>query len=326
MSGLDRRDFLRAGIGGLAGLAMPMGTDESTAAAQAGGGSRQLQAAFLVQPGVVSLFDPQSNKIIQNAPWAVPEAYWDLTRELQEPVLPNLENLERWVEAPEAERHELSLNGSTLSLDDAIRMPFLGGVGATTFAGEALGELLDTGSLDLALTFTSPSAHIHRRAVAFEAGLPVIITEPDTSVAQPGQVPVRRATGEVRIPITAFGWKLQLRGPETHSLGSCVREKVKHFNLEIFRQDRRGDWPHVKNFHLGTYRSGTRRCFVLWNSEGKAQVCWKTCGPTSRDLKSMLVWVLLACAVIVGATISATTAGAIAGTAAAVFFPLMIAL
>jgi hypothetical protein len=107
-------------------------------------------------------------------------------------------------------------------------------------------------------------------------------------------------------------------------LGRCVSAPVTHFNVDIFQAMGGGRYQYAANFHLGTYRSGGSRCFVLYNNI-RPVVCWKTCGPTMGDLAGMFRWMLTAAAAVLVVAIAAWIVASIAEAAAALAFaPLLL--
>lgn len=331
-SHFDRRDLLRIGLGGMAGLSLPAGVLASqegagTRAADISGSVRRLSASYIIQPGVISRLEGP-REITLSAPWGIPAAFSDVSRDLQMPVAPKLEDLMKWVEGSESERAALPFHAD-LSLDEAIRVPVLGGLPMTNLIGDTLDALLAGEQIKLELAFSTAPNEATTRRIDLSNGLPVVLpgaTPAPSSVSEAEGQPELGERATVRVPLGS--WQLVLTGPETHSLGSCVKTPVKHFNLHIQRAvpNRPGRYQDVKNFHLGSYKSGSQRCFVLWNSVSPGVVCWKKCSPRSSDLKEILAWTILVAAAIVGVKLAASVAAAMAATAAVIFFPVLITL
>lgn len=326
---LDRRQLLLGGAASLAGLTVPgvrAAAQESTQeAAPSGGEVVRLHANYIIQPGLISRVEP-GDRITTSAPWAVPESYADSIASLQRPVVPRMAGLSNWVNAPEDSREAFSF-GEALTLDDAIRLPILGGLPMTNLLGDALGAMSDGKRISLSLSFDSPG-RLPSRGLDMSSGLPAVVTKPMPAV-RPGDAGDEETLNEkVTIKVPFSKWQFTIKGPERHDFGSCVREQVSHFNLHIQRAipNRPGRYEDIKNFHLGTYRSGSQRCFVLYNNVKPGIVCWKKCSPKSSDLKEMLAWSLLVAVAIVGVSVSAATVGTMAATAAAAFFPVLIVL
>lgn len=323
MNTIDRRNLLKLGLAGAAGLTVPAGNllGQEEAEPPSGGGERELQrlhASYLIQPGIISRVEGESS-ITTSAPWALPSALAGLSGDLEKPVVPNLEALTRWASGGNIE--EVRFSGD-LGLAQAIQAPVLGGLPMTNLIGDALGALLDGKDLDLSLAFSEEVDESTGRRIDLSNGLPFVIND-----MHPNRTSVSATENRTfKVPFTK--WRLTMTGPEEREFGKCVREKVIHFNLHIQyqRPNRPGRYQDVKNFHLGTYRSGSQRCFALYNSVKPGVICWKKCSPKSSDLKSILTWTLLLAATIVGVALSASAASAMAATAAAVFFPILIAL
>lgn len=323
---IDRRQLLLSGAAGLAGLSIP-GLRASAQEPNEGVGTPSddvvgLQANYIIQPGLISRVE-SGDRITLSAPWAIPESYSDSISVLQKPVIPKMAALSNWANGTENERGGISF-GEALLLDDAIKLPILGGLPMTNLLGDALGAISDGKSISLSLSFESPG-RLPSRSLKMISGLPTVVTKP----APTSDPDVDGTLGEKKtFPVPFTKWQFTIKGPHEASMGQCVKEKVPHYNLYIQRAipNRPGRYENVKNFHLGTYRSGGKRCFVLWNNIKPEIICWKKCSPKSSDLKEMLVWALLVAAAIVGVSVSAATAGTMAATAAAVFFPILIDL
>jgi len=73
-----------------------------------------------------------------------------------------------------------------------------------------------------------------------------------------------------------------------HALSPCVNSPVTHFHVQVGRTladiNKHKTWF---NFHLGTYRNGNFKCFVLFDSDHK-WICIKLCRPTVPGLQSMI--------------------------------------
>ena len=77
-------------------------------------------------------------------------------------------------------------------------------------------------------------------------------------------------------------WMVQIRRDVPHSFGSCVRQPVSHFHVELFEARGGGRYRYLSNFHIGTYHNG-RRCFVVWNNY-RPPMCLKSCRGTQGGL------------------------------------------
>lgn len=119
------------------------------------------------------------------------------------------------------------------------------------------------------------------------------------------------------------GWAIQVRGPESHTLGTCVRSRVRHYNFEVFRRNHSGRWDYVVNMHIGTYWSWGRKCFVMWDN-WHPWVCWKVCGPSRGNLEEMLRWMLYLAAAIIAVAIAWWVVSWLAASVGgAMFFPML---
>lgn len=323
---IDRRELLK--LGAVGGTALAAG---STLFAQSEGGERSapmtasvgrsLSASYIVAPGVISRYEQATGDITTSAPWAISYRAGTAIEHANELAVPSLSDLVAWAQSSEEERGRFRLS-ERLSLDDAIRLPIQGAGPTSNLLADVLSIVLANENLDLTLDFISPPTDIRPRRLNTSGALPVIEVTPEEAGRESGLS--ERATYQVQ----AGDWRLRFMGVERHSLGTCVRESVAHFNLHVFRRNkvRPNRFDEIKNFHIGTYRSGGSRCFVLWNNIKPAVVCWKKCAPRVNDLKEMLVWVLLAAAALAGVYLAASAAGAIAATAAALMFPVLIVL
>jgi len=247
----------------------------------------------------------------------------------------SLERLERWVtdycaacEAPEPIGNVLSsadISASSVKPIPAIMMPLAGLPNTYDLVGQ-IDEVLKRGEqVDMSLNFFyEPQFEaIVGTASTMASSFPV--QDNADILAVPSGVLLGGDDFFIDAPpsVTLHGWRLQFRGPDNHPLGSCVTQFVKHYNIELFRRQSNGSYKYVTNLHIGAYRSGGRRCFVLWNNL-RPVVCWKICSPTWEQLKQMLSWVLIAAAAIVGIALAAWVIAAIASAASsALWLPLL---
>lgn len=155
--------------------------------------------------------------------------------------------------------------------ESAMNVPIVGLPNMSDLIGKTITTIADGALLDLSLDFLYNS----RLEQAHKIYLPLVqLHKFQQGVTIATIEPPRLETGANLIAaapppppsVTMFGWKLQFREPETHPLGSCVSQNVTHFHVEVFRQNSRGRWDYILNVHLGAYRSGGQRCFVLFNT------------------------------------------------------------
>jgi len=336
MSELNRRDFLKIGAGSLAGLAagqlLPLANPVQSGTVRADPSTIKLvNGTFVFDQRVISQVDAQANRVLQSTLWGIPAEYESLLPKLISPISISLSELEEWVttrcnETCSSSESLASPNPDWSVFETLMNVPTDGLPNMSDLIGKTITTIADGASLDLSLEFLYDSrleqAHkiylpfvqsgvFQQEATILTIEPPILATGADLIAAAPPSV-------------TMYGWKLQFRGPETHPLGSCVSQNVKHFNVEVFRQNSRGRWDYVLNVHLGAYRSGGRRCFVLYNNT-RPYVCWKVCSPTWNQLKEMFKWILIAAAAIAGVVLAAWIISLIASAAASVMWaPLLL--
>jgi hypothetical protein len=271
--------------------------------------------------------------VLQYVPWGIPAEYEALLPKLVSPLSVSLSEIEEWAmtrcdEVCIIPENLASPNPNWDAFESAMNVPIVGLPNMSDLIGKVITTIVDGASLDLSLEFLYDSRLEQARKIylplvqshAFQQG-EIAAIEPPSLVTGTNLL-----AGNPPPPSVAmFGWKLQFRGPATHPLGSCVSSEVTHFNVEVGRQNLRGGWDHILNVHLGTYRSSGRRCFVLYNNT-RPYVCWKVCLPTWDQFKQMLVWILIAAAVIAGVVLAAWIISAIASAAATVAWPALLLL
>jgi len=328
MSAFDRRNFLKVGAGSVAGLALGgpfLGREVEAGnletAVPASGPS--LREAYFLEPGVISRFDTETLQTFRPEIWALHPEFGTGAVATLAPDDLGLGDLESWAERrTDVPNHDRSLR-MWGKIDQVLGLRLSGGPNLSELAAASMLNLRDRGGLDLALDFFhSPDLASSRFRLSEQAGLPALETTVEPIGRGGGaQLPLYLPT----VAVTLYGWRLQFRGPETHPLGSCVASPVKHFHVELFRQNQRGGFDYVVNFHLGTYLSGGKRCFVLFNNV-RPQICWKICGPSYDDLKRMYSYMLLSAAALVGVSIAAWIVALIASAAAAATYASLLLL
>jgi hypothetical protein len=338
MGEIDRREFLKIGIGSLAGLAasqvLPLTNQANQGNVRASSGTTEVvNATFILDQRTISQVNTQTNQVLQYVPWGIPAGYEALLPKLVSPLSVSLSEIEEWAmtrcdEVCIIPENLASPNPNWDAFESAMNVPIVGLPNMSDLIGKVITTIVDGASLDLSLEFLYDSRLEQARKIylplvqshAFQQG-EIAAIEP------PSLVTGTNLLAGVSPPpsVTMFGWKLQFRGPETHPLGSCVSSNVTHFHVEVFRQNSRGRWDYILNVHLGAYRSSGRRCFVLYNNT-RPYVCWKVCSPTWNQLKQMFVWILIAAAVIAGVVLAAWIISAIASAAATVAWPALLLL
>jgi hypothetical protein len=345
MGEIDRRDFLKIGIGSLAGLAasqvLPLTNQANQGSVRASSGTTEVvNATFILDQRTISQVNTQTNQVLQYVPWGIPAEYEALLPKLVSPLSVSLSEIEEWAmtrcdEVCIIPENLASPNPNWDAFEAAMNVPIVGLPNMSDLIGKVITTIVDGASLDLSLEFLYDSRLEQARKIylplvqshAFQQG-EIAAIEPPSLVTGTNLL-----AGNPPPPSVAmFGWKLQFRGPATHPLGSCVSSEVTHFNVEVGRQNLRGGWDHILNVHLGTYRSSGRRCFVLYITNNKLpnnkrlKFCWKVCSPTWDQLKQMFVWILSAAAVIAGVVLAAWIISAIASSAAIVALPALLLL
>lgn len=339
MSELDRRDFMKIGVGSLAGLAagqllLSANQVQPGIVRASSGAIEAVNGTFVFDQRVISQVDAQTGRVLQSTLWGIPAEYETLLPKLASPTSISLSELEEWVtircngtcSIPE---NLASSNPGWGVFETVMNVPIVGVPSMPDLIGKTITTIADGMQLDLSLDFLYDS----RLEQAYKVYLPLTQSSvfqqgaTITTIEPPSLVTGANLIAAVSPPpnVTMFGWKLQFRGPETHPLGSCVSQNVTHFHVEVFRQNSRGRWDYILNVHLGAYRSGGRLCFVLYNNT-RPRVCWKVCSPTWNELVEMFKWILIAAAVIAGVVLVAWSINVIASAAAAAAWPALLLL
>jgi hypothetical protein len=327
MKVIDRRSFLVVGAGYLSAPA--------AAPAQSSNGATYRPAVpsgyqFLVQPGMTARYNSATQQTFQVVPWALfPTPEVDIAN-FSLPQSYSVEELEAWAEQKSGNCCSMASNikaGGAGPIDTLVTTPLIGTPATSDIEGAVVGGLADGTALDLSLDFIPYPGNglTPHYSVSNISG--VLIFEGPTSSTLLQMQPGGALQPEAPPPppsVELFGWRLQFRGPETHPLGSCVSAPVTHISIDVFQAAGGGRYNYAANFHLGTYRSGGKRCFVLYNNV-RPVVCWKTCSPTMGDLAAMFRWMLAAAAAVLAVTIAAWIIATIAEAAASVAFaPLLL--
>lgn len=329
---MNRRDLMKLGLGGVVGAVATQDITAQVKSTRIVTPEVTTQHDFMLRPGVTSRFRRETNQILSTTTWAVLPQFEQNVPALLSTASPSIEELEVWARksggggavrtSPKSEGLE--------TFDALMNTPFSGAADMVDIAGSLAVAVTERQKLNVALNFLHPDAYEYSPEfdVYSSSGLPTIQGTGESQLqlergtkSTSGEIPLAAAAPP---SIQLQGWKLQFRAPHSHSLGSCVRQSVNHFHVELFRARGGGRYDYVSNFHLGTYRSGSQRCFVLWNNYYPS-VCWKTCSPTRNDLVKMFKWMLAAAAIVAGVVIAAWVIAVIAeAAAAALFIPLLL--
>jgi hypothetical protein len=319
MTSITRRDLIRIGTGTVIGAVLSRSLGSIPVAAQVTGlnESSPMHFSFGIAPGSIRRIKEESPFALGLAPWALYTEQGQPTSLATDPLALTLAQLEKWADR-RAECDYIALPSEEIAAFNALmNARLIGGPDLADIAGHGVSAVVAGQMLDLSLDFqydedpkvslSSSRDLMAQLASHSELVLPAISAVPNAPPA-----------------ISLYGWRLQFRGPETHPLGSCVSQSVRHFHVELFRYAN-GGYKYVTNFHLGTYRSSGRPCFVLYNSYSP-RVCWKQCGPSLRDLQDMFKWLVAAAVAIVGVYLAAWAIAAIAQVVAAALFATLLVL
>lgn len=319
MTGVDRRAFLWSGVAGTTALAFNGGAAlarEREPEFTRERGVREYRESLIIEPGFVTRATEGVRP--ERSPWAFPGEAVDAVPLLMEPFTPDFVDVEAWGSANSEALRGVG-PGMTGSVLDAIAAYPLFGASVPPDVTLRATEVLtsdDDASL-FSLDFLSQTDRRPSRIISSD-GLPLVITTDHQDIA----------TNNYRTVAQLYGWRLQYRPPHVHSLGSCERSPVKHIHLEVMRQNPKNParWPNVFTVHLGVYRTGGRKCLVLWNSP-RPNICWKVCSPTWNDLQRMLAYIIVTAAAIAGVVLAGWAVAAIASAGAtALYVPVLIAL
>ncbi len=270
-----RRDFLKVlgvSLSGLAyaGCGSPSGAQTGATDTTVSGGTTTTNGAvvsishsFLIEPGMTSEFDPATGAVLSQSLWSLPSEAVAAAPMLLRSFTPSQNDVAQFADESSRDVMPSAITRGVTSDPFAALMgtSLSGGIpDVLDIAGSALLAVLDGVQLDLGLSFfhadpnqSSPAL----RTISTRSGLPV---EEDEGFAATRGNPAPSS-------VTLFGWRFQVRGIETASLGSCVKPptKVTHFSIDVHHQNPNGSFKPVLNVHLGTYvdPSSRRRCFVL---------------------------------------------------------------
>jgi hypothetical protein len=317
MSSVDRRLFMRSGIAGTAAVALGVdafGREREDRLPRERREVLQYHEALIVEPGLLTRsLDTHREQSL----WAFPSEAESALPILLDTFAPDLADAETWANVNGDGLRQIGPGLTGAMLDALAAYPPVGANVSPEVVLHTTEVLTASENSVFTLDFLPRLDGIQRGRIIESEGLPLL--------AKPS---ARVVSDNYRTVAQMYGWRLQYRPPHVHSLGSCERAQVNHIHLEIMRQDPRNParWPQVMTLHLGVYRSGGRKCLVLYNSP-KPNVCWKVCSPTWDDLQRMLAWALVAAAAVAGVVLAGWIVAAMSGAAAsALYVPVLIAL
>jgi hypothetical protein len=130
-------------------------------------------------------------------------------------------------------------------------------------------------------------------------GVQINLTVFDQLLRENGLVPITESNNQIStlpypeiqesiiIPVEAFGYRLQFRGPDMGGLSGCAPEAPKHYQIELFRKRSNGSFEYVANYHIAIWRMSGRICFALANNYGFPR-CIRTCSPSYNDIRNAI--------------------------------------
>lgn len=335
------------GAAGVAGLTLGGITGRSGIVMAQEMGTLVAERNLFADAGMVGEFNSTLDQVIAPTWWDVTPETKPLVVDLPSSVSINYEEVLQWINqnVPDSEEgcgcvQPISPYAGTSVVNRLMGIDLAGGYDTADIANSAVSAVQSGQQIDLSVGLEYPDGYDQ----LYE---PLIVTPYDPWVTPVRETPLRESYNSIaptslydavvaspsdastlyfRRAITLAGWKLQIRGPDYHSLGRCVSVPVNHFNVEIFRQNWRGRWDYILNAHIGTYVSGDRRCFVMWENTWTG-ACWRTCLPTWREVFNMLKWLLILAAAIAGVAFLAWLAvPVVAGAGATALYPLLLAI
>lgn len=323
MSTFNRRSFFRLGAGGAAALALGKSASGTVRALMPPTDS--VTGAFFLEPSIVNRLAITGDRLGVAESAIVAFAPDDAA--LVEHASPTPEELRTWAAA--------ALNGTGVgargSLDDILRVRPSGGVDVGDLISNAAFALAQGRGTDAILNFFHGKEQDSlRREISMRGDFAVLPPFLGLPALAPG-APLDRESPNlvekfsINQAIFAFGWQIRLHGPESADyLGKCVKQPVTHFNLVISRQNSRGGWTELLNFHIGIYKRGRQRCFVIWQNKQPYVYCLDTCNWTRGDFQNLLTWGILAAAALAGVAVAYWLASTVAAVAATVLWPLLL--
>ncbi len=274
MNRSSRRSFMNSAVAA-AGLGLASGSKLS---AQTPGDPLKTDYLFSARQDVLARID-RDGTLLAASPWAIVESDQDL--------LPYLNGQLAVPLTPEAfvSCGTCSTDGSTT---DQIPVPqrfldfrMLGEFPSSDLIGDIVTALTEQRSLDFSITVFDQTAG--SPTVAPESGQSRLI-HPNSNPAPPN--------------ITAFGYKLQFRGPDYEGMIGCAPEAPKHYHVELQKQNVRGGWDYVFNLHLAFWKQAPGKyCFAVANSVGWPS-CIRICNPTWTNLYQTFLSAFLAVGIV----------------------------
>jgi hypothetical protein len=323
MKSLVRRDFLKVGAVGLAGIAVSNPSLRPSSSVPKSKGS-SIQCEFLIEPGLTSRLNPVTHEVLNVMPWAIPSMYEHLIPALQLPVSFTPEKLRRWFDA------DGSALGSQVDSQDPfdamMQVPINGTPDVSDILLDSALSLKNSNTLDLEMDFKFAPEGDHFSDIHFstKGGLPVV-----EILKSPGQQRGDITPNFFGQTPTLFGFKIVAHGPEVATFGSCVPRPVNHYNVVVqrARAGNPGRFDNILNFHLGAYRDDFRRlCFALWQSKPLWEICLKICNPNISDLTRSLSVAISEAASRVNIQLKPWEISLLAGIAAGILFLPLLAL
>jgi hypothetical protein len=264
---------------------------------------------FLIQPELFVRYN-EKFEVVSTAPWGVAEEDLDL--------LPYVLGRRQFDSgAAGAGGSKGALSSPTLDRLSSFRLQ--GEIPVTDIVGDVSMARAGNRAIDLSLGFFDRlNGQKDGGAVSLGSGILSVNTPQGDKSKAPKAV---QLPSYVRIPIQVPFTKylLQFRGPDTgHNMAPCAPEPRAHYHLEV-QQIAIPKNKYLANFHIGIWRSGSKICFAIANSEGRP-TCFRRCTPSWTDIKNAVQEAL----VKIG--ISLAVAAAIAAVVATIMYGSLVLL
>jgi hypothetical protein len=301
-----RRIFLQTGA-----VAIPAAfiLKNSTTTAEPNIGALVQQHNFLIEPGLFVRFDDKF-EVVSATPWAIAQEDVDLL-----PFIRGEQQIDLTASSQNAPNGKKTSNLITLDRLSTFRLQ--GEIPVMDIAGDIGLARANNQAIDLKLNFYDKLTGQTRSTRPFyenSKGLPVAKQKISQAVGL-NLAPMAVAAA-IRIPISVpfTNYTLQFRGPDYDSMRNCAPEVNKHYHIEVMQKTIRGS-KYIANFHIAIWRSGSKICFAIANSEGRP-ACFRKCSPSWTDIKNGVQQALVnvGISLAVAAAIAAVVATALSGS------------
>jgi len=331
MTTFDRRAFVQTvGAAGIASVLSPSRIMAVTSHrdSEHSASTATTSALFAFSPGFAARLDPETGVTVNTGLWALANEEGNDLRPLLQPVSQeDADRIAEWFESAGGDPALIVPSGSSLAAT-LLRTRFVGNPYVGDLVAKLAAAIARNTEIVIPMQFSFSSDSAERTKVVAD-GLSALPTlSANQGVAQHGLTVA--PAWIVPLP-SPKGMKYQIRYTpgDVANFGSCAGgRRLQHCHFESFRLNVRGGWDYYENYHIAMYRQGSQLCLVITEDErvkrGQRPFCWNKCTPTYGDLERMLEAIVITTVAALGLSIAGWMVGAIANTAAAALWPVLL--